>query len=372
MSRTAVAILSTENLRHNVGVIRQMTNDSKIVAMVKANGYGHGIRSVSQRLEGFVDLLGVASIDEALALRKASVRTPILLIEGVFEASEYLVASTADFHVVVHNPLQLEWLLRSDLPRPISIWIKIDTGLGRLGFSLKDASDAFDKIYESKNTQKPICIMSHFACADNKNHPLNEIQIKAFHDFINTHTKEKKCVYSFCNSAGLISFGDKAFDYVRPGLALYGISPIHNVSANDLNLKPVMTLQSSLISINMRQKGSFIGYGARYQCQRDMQVGIIAFGYGDGYPITAKDGTPVLIKGIRCPLVGRVSMDMLAVDLTPLLKVSENNHLMAPRIGDTVVLWGESLPVEEIAGFTNNITYDLLTGIQNRVKFLWL
>lgn len=358
MSRTATAILSTENLLHNLHVIKDKAHPAKVIAMVKANAYGHGIRSVGLRLDGHVNMMGVASIDEALALRKAGIKTDILLAEGVFEPGELLIASTEKLHVVFHNATQLEWLDKSALPLPVNAWIKIRTGMGRLGFSSKEAPQAYAHLLRHTQTHKPIRVMSHFACSDEKNHPLNTQQMDLFGSFVKNLDSE----FSLCNSAGIFNFSTCHYDYVRPGLALYGISPLSEKSAAELGLKPVMTLQSSLIAIHQFNKGDAVGYGARYRCDADMSVGIVAFGYGDGYPFTAKDGTPVLIDNIACPLVGRISMDMMAVDL------SACPHA---QIGDPVLLWGEKLPLEQIAKHTNMITWNIITGIQNRVKFLW-
>ncbi len=358
MSRTAIAVLSTENLLHNLQVIQEKVKPAKIIAMVKANAYGHGIRSVSARLDKHVAMLGVASIDEALALRKSGVKCDILLAEGVFEASELMVASTEKFHVVFHHASQLEWLQKSHCPLPLQAWMKVNTGMGRLGFSLADAKKAYAQLCMSPIITKPVRVLSHFACADEPEHLLNAEQIKAFQSLI----QDLKTEYSFCNSAALFAFEDCYYDYVRPGIALYGISPLPSRSAQSLHLKPVMTLQSSLISVQNMSKGAFVGYGARYQCPEAMPVGVVAFGYGDGYPISARDGTPLLVNGIECPLVGRVSMDMLMVDLRPCAQA---------KVGDPVILWGQGLPIERVVEHTSNITWDLLTGVQHRVKFLW-
>lgn len=362
MGRTAIAILSTENLIHNVQTLRQKVHPAKIIAMVKANAYGHGIRSVSARLQNHVDLLGVASIDEALALRKIGVTTPILLAEGVFEASELVVASTEKFHVVFHNENQVEWLEKSSLPLPLQTWVKVNTGMGRLGYSLEDAKTTYRRLHNQNQVEKPIRVLSHFACADDLAHSLNQKQIQQFNHFTKDISKDFDSEYSLCNSAGLFHFPEHYYDYVRPGIALYGISPLPGILPEALNLKPVMTLQSSLISIQKMSKGDAIGYGGRYFCPEDMPVGVIAFGYGDGYPITAQDGTPILVNNVECPLIGRVSMDMINVDLRPCPQA---------KIGDPVILWGQGLPLERVAKHTHNMTYDLLTGVQNRVKFLW-
>ncbi len=362
MSRTAIAILSTENLHHNLQGIQDKVKPAKIIAMVKANAYGHGLRSVSLRLDKHVAMLGVASIDEAIALRKSGVKCDILLAEGVFEATELMVASTEKCQVVFHHASQIEWLQKSLGPLPLQAWLKVNTGMGRLGFSLKDAKSAYKQLCESPLIAKPVRLMSHFACADEPEHPLNAEQIKAFQTLIQDLNIQHETHYAFCNSAAIFAFKECYYDYVRPGIALYGISPLKGVSAETLNLKPVMTLQSSLISIQNMPKGASIGYGARYQCPESMPVGVVAFGYGDGYPVSAKDGTPLLVNGLECPLVGRVSMDMLMVDLRPCTHA---------KVGDPVILWGEGLPIERVVEHTSNITWDLLTGVQHRVKFLW-
>lgn len=358
MSRSAIAILSTQNLLHNLDVLKNKAPGSDVIAMVKANAYGHGLRSVSQRLQDHIASLGVASIDEALALRKAGVTCPITLCEGVFEADELLIASCQRFHVVFHEENQLRWLEQSQLPVPLKVWLKIDSGMGRLGFNPTDGSKAYERLKASSCVAKPIGLMSHFACSEDKDHPLNLQQIETFETFAKEHTGPK----SFLNSGGIFHFPQKAFDAIRPGLALYGVSPMGDRHAQDLGLKPVMTLQTRLIAVKNHTKGSFIGYGARYQCPEDMPVGVIAMGYGDGYPRTAKDGTPILVNGKRCQIVGRVSMDMATIDL---------RQCPQAQVGDPVTLWGDGLAIEEVATHTQNIPYDILTGIQSRVVFHW-
>lgn len=359
MSRSAIAILSTENLLHNLKVIKKEAPKSKIIAMVKANAYGHGIRSVGMRLDSLVDMLGVASIDEALVLRQVGVKAPIILAQGIFESSELITAAAERFHVVFHNEAQLSWLEKANLPSPLSCWLKINTGMGRLGLGLEQAKIYYDRLANHASVQNPIRIMSHFACSDEKDHPLNHSQISAFKQFI----QDIKTEYSFCNSAAIFNFPAMHYDYVRPGIALYGVSPIFGKTAAELGLKPVMTLQTSLMSVQKMKKGSVVGYSARYICDDDMPVGIIAFGYGDGYPIGAKDGTPILVNNKECKLIGRPSMDMIAVDL---------RNCPDAMVGDPVTLWGEGLPIENVVEhLPGNITYNMLTSVQNRVKFIW-
>jgi alanine racemase len=358
MSRTALSILSTENLLHNINVIRAQAPRSKIVAMVKANAYGHGLRSTSLRLQSAIDMLGVSCIDEALALRKVGVKIPILLAEGVFEPRELIIASAEKFAVAFHSLIQIEWLKTTLMPRPIEAWLKINTGLGRLGFDAKETQHAYTQLTENRNIKKPITIMSHFACADTPEHPLNAAQKERFNNLIATMPGS----YSICNSAAIFTIPEMQHDYVRPGIATYGISPFTDRTGAALGLKPVMTIRSTLIASSMMAKGSSLGYGARYTCPETMPVGVVAFGYGDGYPVTAQDGTPILVNNKRCTVIGRVSMDMLTVDL---------RNCPDATIGSQVILWGEGLPLEEIVPYMNSIAWEMLTSIQHRVQFLW-
>ena len=359
MARPILATLSTENLLHNIRVISEKVRPASVIAMVKSNAYGHGIRSTAMRLEGHVAMFGVASIDEALILDSISLTTSILLAEGVFDAQELIVASEKSFHVVFHDYKQLEWLEVTTLPFPIHAWLKINTGMGRLGFAVDEAQMVYERLCASTNTRKPIRVMSHFACADMVGHVLSDRQIAAFSRFKNTITDTQ---YSFCNSAALFKYPELHYNYVRVGIAMYGVSPFSDITAHDLGLRPVMTFATKLISVKTLPKGANIGYGARYTCPETMPVGVIACGYGDGYPITARDGTPLLINGVRCPLIGRVSMDMMAVDL-------RGNP--EAQVGDRVVMWGEGLPLEEVVVHTSEIVWNMLTNIQLRVKFYW-
>ena len=359
MSRSAIAILSTENLLHNLQVLKQRAKPAKLIAMVKANAYGHGIRSVALKLQDQDILFGVASIDEALILRQIGISAPIVLMQGVFEPSELPLAAEHNLQVVFNNAASLQWLDRAVLLRPLTAWIKINTGMGRLGFNIKDAKVAYEKLSADKNTLKPIKIMSHLACADDISHPLNKEQIDNFKEFsLNMQTE-----LSLANSAAIFNFPQVVFHYARPGLALYGVSPIKDKTAADYNLKPVMTLQTSLVSAQVLPKGSSVGYMASYTCSDDMLVGIAALGYGDGYPISAKTGTPVIVNNVRCSLIGRVSMDMMAIDLS---------NCANAKPCDPVILWGNGLPIEEVAMHTADISWSMLTSVQHRVKFQWI
>ncbi len=358
MSRSAIAILSTENLLHNLSVIQSQAPSSKILALVKANAYGHGLRSISSRLDKRVYSLGVASSDEAIALRRAGIEGPITLMEGIFEQDELLIASCEKFQVIFHDWWQIKALETLSLPLPLQAWIKIDTGMGRLGFTPSEGPKAYQALLENPHIIKPIGILSHFACADEADHPLNQQQINCFENF----TKNLPGLKSFCNAAGIINFPASHHDVVRPGMSLYGVSPIKGKVAADFNLKPVMTLQTRLIAIRHLSEGSSIGYGSQFVCPKDMRVGVIAIGYGDGYPRTAREGAPILVNNIRCRVVGRVSMDMTTIDL---------ENCPDAKAGDPVILWGNNLPIEQVAEYTSHCPYDMLCAIQNRVRFHW-
>lgn len=358
MSRGAIAILSSENLLHNLSQVKAAAPSKPVIAMVKANAFGHGIRSTSLRLEKHVDNLGVASIEEALVLRKIGIKKPITLMEGVFEPDELLVAACQQFHVVFHDIMQLEWLKGLRLPSQLVSWIKIDTGMGRLGFSVEDAPHALSVLRDSKFIKQPIGLMSHLSCADEPNHPLNSIQLDAF----NKLAKNWQGPKSLANSAAIFTMPQSHFDVIRPGACLYGVSPVRNARACDFNLKPVMTLQTRLISVRERASESFVGYGGTYKCVEPTNIGVIAIGYGDGYLRSLPSHTPVLVNDKKCHLVGRISMDMAAIDL----RGCDN-----AKVGDPVILWGEGLPIEEIITNSPMIANELLTSVQSRVKFHW-
>lgn len=367
--RPTIAILSTDNLIHNVIVMKNYAKDSKFIAMVKANAYGHGIRSVASRLKSYVDNFGVASIDEALILRKIGIQNDIILAEGIFEEDELLIASSENFQIVIHNEEQIKWLKNTHyLPNKITIWMKIDSGMGRLGFNIENdeklekVKKIYDDLSKNKFLKDNVRLMSHFACADQKDHPLNTIQISRFEKFCSLiENSHKKIIKSFCNSAGIINFPECNYDFVRAGIAMYGISPVNGKTCYDLDLKPVMQLHAKIITIKSISKGESIGYGAKYICDEDKKIAIVSIGYGDGYSRTI-NRAPVMINDRIFYSIGRVSMDMMAIDVT------DGDHI---KVDDSVILWGENLPIESVASYSENSFYDLLTGVQMRVKFQW-
>lgn len=336
-------------LKHNLARIRELAPHKKVMAMVKANAYGHGLWNVVGVL-GDVDALGVARLQDALMLRARGVSQRIVVMGGFANAAELKACVQQEIEAVIHTSEQLEILKHTTLVHPITAWLKIDTGMSRLGFSLKQAQDVYDFLQNNNNIRKPITLMTHFACADELTNPMTVAQLRVF----NETTKGWQGARSLANSAAILGWPDAQGDWVRPGIMLYGSSPFIGSVGSDHGLQPVMTLSSSLIAIHDHFKGDKIGYGSMFQCEEEMRIGIVAIGYGDGYPRHAENGTPVWIHHQRCPIVGRVSMDMIAVDL----RACPNAAL-----GDKVILWGPQLPVEEIARRAGTIGYELLCNM---------
>ena len=355
MSRPALVRIDFAALRHNYRVARSRAGGSRILAVVKANAYGHGLEAVAGVLASVgADALGVASIEEALRIREAGVReVPVVLLEGCFTAEEHALLARHRFEPVIHSLAQLEAFLASPPPAPVPVWIKVDTGMHRLGLE----PEAFRHVLERLQGHPRIAtlrVLSHLCCADEPGRPETARQIARFEALTEGLGLER----SLANSAALLRNPDAVHDWVRPGILLYGGSPLVGVSAASLGLRPVMTLESRLIAIRDLAPGEPVGYGAAWHAVRSSRIGVAAIGYGDGYPRHAPEATPVLVDGERVPLVGRVSMDMITLDLT---------HHPGARLGDRVVLWGEGLPVEEVAQRAGTINYELLCGVASRV-----
>ena len=356
MTRDVTVTISLKSVNHNAKLVRQFAPQSSIMAMVKSNGYGHGIEAVATSIANQVSGFGVATLDEALTLRKAGIQKTILLTQGVMNQDEMRLVERYELSMVVHHQEQIHLIQR--FKKPMSYWLKLDTGMSRLGFSLNEFSSVLSDLIPYDRHQAPV-IMTHFANADVAGHELNSIQETRFNDLTSHHLLPK----SVCNSAVLLRNKRLHHDWVRPGIMLYGISPFNDQQGEDFGLKPAMTLQAKLISIKKLNKGDFIGYGSEYRCKQDRRLGIVNIGYGDGYPRHAKSGTPVLINDIECMLVGRVSMDMLAVILP---------EPYFFEIGDKVTLWGEGLPVERVAECAGTIAYELINKLTRRVNVRYL
>lgn len=355
MSRPTQMTISLDALRHNVQQIRRIAPNTSILAMVKANAYGHGLVEIAADLNE-VDGLGVACLEEGLILRQAGIQKPIVLIEGIYTADELADVIHYGFTLVIHREEQVAWLeaCRAAVHSPISVWLKIDTGMHRLGVAPNDAKRMYQRLSECTGVKKPIGLMTHFADADSTDRSSTEYQIALFSK--STHGLEGP--RSLANSAGILAWHSVHADWVRPGIMLYGVSPFVGMCGHDHHLRPVMSLHSELIAVKQVEKGGRVGYGGIWVCPETMPVGVVGIGYGDGYPRHAKNGTPVLVNGHICPLIGRVSMDMLTVDLR-----SQPNA----KVGDSVILWGESLPVEKVAEHCDTTAYELLTRMTPRV-----
>ncbi len=354
MSRPAKVVISLSALRHNFSRIRALAPDSRIMAIVKADAYGHGITRIAQSLE-HADAFGVACLEEAREIRQANIKQRINLLEGPYAGEELVEISELGLDIVVHDISQVEMLEQTQLNKPIDVWLKIDTGMHRLGFLPDLVNDVISRLQQIKSV-KDIRLMTHLASANNRDNPMTSEQIQCFSQFTENQNTEK----TIANSAAIMAFPDAHVDWVRPGIMLYGVSPFCDSQGPEEGLEPVMTLQSRLITVKQLKAGEPVGYGATWRCPEDMLVGVVAAGYGDGYPRHTKSGTPVLVNGKRVELIGRASMDMLTVDLRSQAQA---------RVGDPVVLWGEGLPVEEIARHADTIPYEVLCAVHKRLEF---
>lgn len=348
------AVIDLDALRQNLARARAAAPGARVMAVIKANGYGHGLLRVAAALAD-ADALAVARVGEGVQLRDAGSRMRIAVLEGCFDERELAEAAGRDLDLVFHHPDQIRLLELARLRRPLRCWLKVDSGMHRLGFALEEAADAHAALAAAAPGPERPGIMTHLANADDLADPYTRHQLEAFRPL----AERLGAPVSISNSAGVLGWSAAHGDWVRPGLMLYGASPFVGGRAADHGLRPVMTLRSRLIAVNRYAAGDRIGYGGTYVCPEDMPVGVVAVGYGDGYPRHARTGTPVLVAGRRAPLVGRVSMDMISVDL---------RGVPEARVGDPAVLWGEGLPIEEIAECADTIPYQLTCAITARVQ----
>ncbi|MDQ2068846.1 alanine racemase [Natronospira bacteriovora] len=354
MTRATRARIDTDALTHNLTQIRRRAPEARVMACVKANGYGHGLVEAAKAFRG-ADAFAVACIEEALEIRSSGLGHPVVLLEGVHSAAELNRAQENNFEVVIHDPWQLSLLEESHARVPV--WMKIDTGMHRLGFDPAEAAEARERLLGSGGVKGELRYMTHLASADLPGgEPDAGQQIRDFLECVKDWPGER----SIANSAGVIDWPESHQQWIRPGIALYGATPFADRCGRDLGLRPGMTVSTELIAIKSIRKGGQVGYGGFWTAPEDMQLGVAAIGYGDGYPWHVATGTPVLLNGELSQVVGRVSMDMVTIDL--------RQHPQA-AVGDQVVLWGEGLPVEEIARHVGTIPYELLCGVTRRVKF---
>ena len=349
------AVIDHPALRHNLGVVRRHAPNSLAWAVIKANAYGHGMEQAAAALDAVADGLAVARVEEAVRLREAGTALPLLVLEGALYADELAVAAEYRLELALHRQEQVALLEQTPLSAALRVWVKVDTGMHRLGFDPQDVPTILECLERNPQVEGPPALMTHLANADDVQDGLTDAQCERLRAL--DPVSERKL--SIGNSAGIIAWPASRTHWVRPGIMLYGSSPLIGRTAAELGLRPVMTLQTQLIAVRSLRRGDAIGYGGTYVCPEDMPVGVAAIGYGDGYPRHAPANTPVLVRGLRVPLVGRVSMDTINLDL---------RSVPAATAGDTVTLWGEGLPVDEIAEHAGTISYELLCHVTARVR----
>jgi len=346
--RAARAFIDTDALCHNLAVVRRYAPASRVLAMVKADAYGHGALRCALALQAAaVDALGVVGVAGALRLREGGVRAPLLVLQGPRRAEEIAAFPTADLQAVLHHDWQLE-ALAGWRGAPLDAWLKFDTGMGRLGFAPRRIDELLRRVASLPLRLQGL--MTHLACADEPGNPHTAAQLRCFAEL----GAGRGLALSASNSAGLVAWPAARLDWVRCGIMLYGASPFAAGHPLQDELRPVMNFETRLLAVNRHRRGDSVGYGATWHCPRDLDLGLVAVGYADGYPRAAPGGTPVLVNGRRAALAGRVSMDSLAVDLGDI----------EAGPGDPVRLWGDGLPVNQIADAAGSIGYELLTRVR--------
>ncbi|MEH6434368.1 alanine racemase [Massilia sp. DD77] len=358
MPRPLCATIHLDSMQYNLGRARSCAPLSKVWAVVKANAYGHGLE---RGMRGFAQADGLALVetDNAVRLRESGWIKPILLLEGIFDATDVPLLAEHNINSAVHCIEQIKMLEYTQLYRPIDVHLKMNTGMNRLGFRPEDYAAAYKRLRAIPGIRH-ITHMTHFANADELEHPRLAIgeQIRRFRLGADGLPGER----SLSNSGGVLHqqqlAAELVSDWVRPGVMLYGGTP-GGRSAHDYGLRPTMTLRSEIIGIQQLQPGDTVGYGSRFEAERSMTIGVVACGYADGYPRHAPHGTPVIVDGVRTTLVGRVSMDMMTVDLTPIANA---------RVGSKVTLWGDGLPIDEVAQAAGTIGYELMCALARRVR----
>lgn len=362
MTPAAYVHLDLDAVRHNLAQVKRYAPNNKIMAVIKANAYGHGMTRVAAALDQ-ADAFAVARVDEGVRLREAGFKLPITVLQGFVCNDELQQILRHQLDAVIHTPQQIAILQQQPTQtQQLSIWLKMDTGMNRLGFKGNDFNAAYQQLSDCALIRQPINLITHFANADDLLDDKTRRQIDQFNAAVQEYPGQR----SIANSAGIIGWPnvyaqDRLDDWVRPGLMLYGCSPFAGKTGADFGLKPVMSLHSRLIAVKDLAAGEAVGYSGTWQCRTATRLGVISIGYGDGYHRHTQSGAPVLINDQRVPLIGRVSMDMITVDL--------NNYPDA-QPGDLVTLWGNGLPVEEIARHADTIPYTLLCGITQRVQIV--
>lgn len=351
--RPLVATIDLSAIVHNYAVAKRCAPGRQAFAVVKANAYGHGVREVVTALHDMADGFAVASLEEAAEVRALHGEARILLLEGCFEANEYHFAAQLGLDVVLHSEQQAEQLLAANLARPLNVWLKLDSGMHRLGLGATAVREWHARLQGAPQVAE-LNLVSHFACADERGSETTELQLEQFLDLLDLDFAQR----SLANSAAILTIPAAHMDWLRPGIMLYGATPFADLGVAELGLRPAMRLTAQLIACRDVAVGETVGYGGSWRAERPSRIGTVSCGYADGYPRHAPAGTPVVVRGQRVALVGRVSMDMLTVDLS---------DLPAAEIGDPVELWGAQLAVYEVAQAAGTIGYELLSKVTARV-----
>ncbi|WP_339523208.1 alanine racemase [Pseudomonas sp. EA_35y_Pfl2_R111] len=351
--RPLVATIDLSAIAHNYAVAKRCAPGRQAFAVVKANAYGHGVREVVTALHDMADGFAVASLEEAAEVRALHGEARILLLEGCFEEDECQFAAQLGLDVVLHGEQPAQQLLAASLARPVNVWLKLDSGMHRLGFSAAAVREWHGRLRGAAQVAE-LNLLSHFACADERGSETTELQLEQFLDLLDLDFAQR----SLANSAAILTIPAAHMDWLRPGIMLYGATPFADLGVAELGLRPAMSLTAQLIACRDVAVGEAVGYGGTWRAERPSRIGTVSCGYADGYPRHAPAGTPVVIQGQRVALVGRVSMDMLTIDLT---------DLPAGAVGDAVELWGAQLPVDEVAHAAGTIGYELLSKVTARV-----
>jgi len=354
--RPTSAIIRLGAIVDNYRVAASLAPASRNVAVIKANAYGHGMVEVAIALEPEVPAFAVAFMDEAVQLRDAGIRKPILVLQGVSHASDIAEAADNDFWLRLHQQRQVDWVLSANITRPVGVWVNVDTGMHRFGFAPETSDQVCGDLLVSPNVRPDLVLSTHLACADDPANPMTGQQVNA----IRSCTSRYNLALSIANSAGILCWPESHAEWNRPGYMLYGHSPME--SNDSFGLSPAMTMRSEIVAIRDVMPGEGVGYGHVWVAKRQSRIGTIAIGYGDGYPRHAPGGTPVLVNGQRVPLAGRVSMDAITVDLSDLEKAG---------VGDPVELWGQKLSVNEVALAAGTIGYEIMAGLTGRVPLIY-
>jgi alanine racemase len=358
MSRTTVASIHLGALRHNLARLKAIAAPAKVMAVVKADAYGHGLERVARALAADADMFAVAAIGDGLRLRAAGHHQRIVVLSGPDNANDIIEMQRLTLEAAIHHEAQLQWLTHATPPRgKLRVWLKIDSGMHRLGFAPERVAAVHAQLLAMPGVDPDIGLMTHFSESEVVDGSQTPLQMARF----NEATKGLEGPRSLSNSAAVIGWPDARADWVRTGGLLYGLSVVDGKTGADFGFRPAMSLSTRLISINPVKRGERIGYNGTWTCPEDMNVGVAAVGYGDGYPRSAVAGTSVLIGEQVVPLIGRVSMDLVTLDL---------RNAPQAKVADRVTLWGPDLPVEHIAAQAGTISYDLTCGMTRRVLFV--